>query len=475
MSTSSTQSFNVSKAIQDHYILNSTKLAPPQSLAVYEAEIKNTEISPFLTFSGKDRIANVFQKVLSEGSEHMSDPSDIAIASKAFGSKPFLDKLSPTGDADPLIAWLGSAQCNLPEDKLQNLVRLVVNGTAGVFKRDRKKRQGILGSGLTMPVPVLGGKDIIRTNEKDSKNGKRPLVRDSVTGLSKKRATGIKGIFGSTGTQSTRHSGHPQARGSSQNSHRHAVYFDNDVSVTHSSAHQRPPDSNVPAVNQASPSDASETPSSVAAQTLASTGTTGVSLAPQLAPGRPSSICSSALDTNRVEDLSSVRPNIQSPAITSDSACSSHLDSVENGVKQQESMPTASFVSTFSKRAVESENVDIVCARNIVDGSQNSCPEFTSTDSNETQHVAITTVSPGDSVLHTGPEESRQDSSTSHSTTESVAFSAPSSSNGNIPRDSSNSGDSSSSTNVQPLVFNITYNHTHHHHHHHVHNHYHAS
>ncbi|KAJ3743165.1 hypothetical protein DFH05DRAFT_1499534 [Lentinula detonsa] len=208
---------------------------------------------------------------------------------------------------------------------------------------------------------------------------------------------------------------------------------------------------------------------------LASTRTTGVSLAPQLAPGRPSSICSSALDTNRVEDLSSVRPNIQSPAITSDSARSSHLDSVENGVKQQESMPTASFVSTLSKRAVEPENVDIVCARNIVDGSQNSSPEFTSTASNETQHVAITTVSPGNSVLHTEPEESRQDTSTSQSTTESVAFSAPSISNGNIPRDPFNSSDSSSSTNVQPLVFNITYNHTHHHHHHHVHNHYHAS
>ncbi|KAJ3743178.1 hypothetical protein DFH05DRAFT_1293738 [Lentinula detonsa] len=141
MSTSSTPSFNASKAIQDQYILNSTKLAPPQSLEAYEADIKNMEISPFLTFSGMDRIANVFQKVLSEGSEHMSDPSDIAIASQAFSSKAFLDKLSPTGASDQLIAWLGSGQCNLPEGKLENLVRLVVNGTAGVFKRDRKKRQ----------------------------------------------------------------------------------------------------------------------------------------------------------------------------------------------------------------------------------------------------------------------------------------------------------------------------------------------
>ncbi|KAJ4001191.1 hypothetical protein F5050DRAFT_1725980 [Lentinula boryana] len=477
MSTSLTQSFNVSKTIQDHYILNATKLAPPQSLATYEAEIKNTEISPFLTFSEKDQIANVFQKVLSEGSEHMSDPSDIAIASKAFGSKPFLDKLSPTGAADQLIAWLGGVQCPLPEDRLEHLVRLVLNGTAGVFKRDRKKRQGSLGSSLTMPVP--GGKDIIRTNEKDSKvsglskSGKRPLVRDSVKDLSKKRATGTKGIFGSTGTQPTRHSSHPQARGSSQNSHRHAVYFDKDVFATHSISRHRPTDSNVPAINQALSPDASETPSSVAAQMLASTRT-GVSLAPQSALESPSSICSSALDTNGIEALSSIR-HVQSPAITSDSAHSYHFGSAENGVKLQVSMPTASFVSTLSKRAVEPENLGIACAKNVVDGSQNSSPEFTSTAFNETQDGAIITGSPEVFLLHTGPEESGQNSSTSHSAMDSVAFYAPSTSNGNLPRDSFNSSDPSSSTNVQPFVFNIAYNHTHHHHHHHVHNHYHAS
>ncbi|KAJ3784965.1 hypothetical protein GGU10DRAFT_387854 [Lentinula aff. detonsa] len=479
MSTSLTQSLNAStqKTIQDHYILNATNLAPPQSLAAYEAEIKKTEISPFLTFSGIDRIANVFQKVLSEGSEHMSDPSDIAIALKAFGSELFLDKLSPTGAADQLIAWLGGVQCPLPEDRLENLVRLVVNGTAGVFKRDRKKRQleGSLGSGLTMPVP--GGKDIIRTNEKDSKvsglskGEKRPLG-DSVKGFSKKRATGIKGIFGSTGIQPTSHSRRPQIRGPPQNSHRHAVYFDNDVSATHSSSRQLPTDSNVPAINQASSPDASESPSSVDAQMLASTRT-GVSLAPQSAPGRPSSIRSSALDTNDIEDLSSIRPNIQSPAITSDSAHSSHLDSVENGVKLQVSMPTASSVSTLPKRAVEPENLDIAGAKTAAAGSQDFFPESTSTAFNETQHVAITTGSPQISLLPTGPEESRQNSSTSYSTMDSVAFPAPSTSNGNLPRDSFNSSDSSSSTNVQPLVFNITYNHTHHHHH--VHNHYHAS
>ncbi|KAJ3981612.1 hypothetical protein F5890DRAFT_1534498 [Lentinula detonsa] len=453
MSTSLTQSLNAStrKAIQDHYIKQATNLAPPQSLAAYEAEIKNMEISPFLTFSGKDRIANVFQKVLSEGSEHMSDPSDIAIALEALGSKPFLDKLSPTGAADQLIAWLGSAQCPLPEDKLENLVRLVVNGTAGVFKRNRKKRQleDSLGSGLTMPVP--GGKDIIRTNEKDtkvsglSKGGKRPLG-DSVKGLSKKRATGIKGIFGSTGTQPTRHSRRPQIRGPSQNSHRYAVYFDNDVSATH------PTDSNVPAINQASSPDASESPSSVDAQMLASTRT-GVSLAPQSAPGSPSSIRSSALDTNEIEDLSSIRPNIQSPAITSDSARSSHLDSVENGVKLQVSMPTASSVTTLPKRAVEPENLDIAGAKTAAAGSQDFFPESTSTAFNETQHVAITTGSPEISLLPSGPEESRQNLSTSHSTMDSVAFPAPSTSNGNLPRDSFNSSDPSSSPSPcsQPL------------------------
>ncbi|KAJ3743164.1 hypothetical protein DFH05DRAFT_1292790 [Lentinula detonsa] len=65
-----------------------------------------------------------------------------------------------------------------PEDKLKNLVRLVANGTAEVFKRDWKKRQGSLGSGLTQCQFLVAKTSYVQTRK--IRNGKRSLVTDSV-------------------------------------------------------------------------------------------------------------------------------------------------------------------------------------------------------------------------------------------------------------------------------------------------------
>ncbi|KAJ4466213.1 hypothetical protein C8R41DRAFT_76138 [Lentinula lateritia] len=265
MPDSAIYSYNPFKALQDCYTLNASNLTAAQSLAHHEISIRKTIASTFLTFSGKTRIQDVCRNTLRKERERLSE-GDIDIATNAFGSRLVLNKLLPSGCADQLMAWFGSPECSLLEGELESLARRVMSGTARVFKQERKKAQRGPGSGF--PMAIGGPKDVPKNTDKISSSsglnekGKRPSSGDPVEGAAAvKKATGLKGIFGATEAkgnrkplaelpkdknqsnapqqpgfvvpQSNRSSG-PQTRHlsrSAPNSHRHAIYIDNNVSA----------------------------------------------------------------------------------------------------------------------------------------------------------------------------------------------------------------------------------------------------
>ncbi|KAJ3861578.1 hypothetical protein EV359DRAFT_66377 [Lentinula novae-zelandiae] len=520
MPNSAIYSFNAFKAIQEHYTQNASRLTADQSLAHHENNIKKTTASPFLAFSGGNRIKDVCRKILSKGREQLSEASDIDIATEAFGSRLVLDRLFPTGRADQLVSWFGSPECSLIEGELENLARRVMNGTSKVFKQERKKAQRVPGSGF--PMAIAGPKDVPKNTEKISSSsglnevsifsletyqkGKRPSSGDPVEGAAAvKKATGLKGIFGASEAkgnrkplaelpkdknqsnapqppvfivpQSNRSSGHPQARPlsrSAPNSHRHAIYIDNDVSANNL-VPLRPDNISTDEAAQTNVSGSDTAPSSVAARMLQPTAVNNV-VAPERASG-PSSSPAVASDTFNSEgkkgeaqvsmpvpEFSSILNPVNGakPAyVTTFSSENVTPESNQESSPQSQSKPA--YVTTLS-----SENV-------IAKSNQESSPQSTpfvatSSDLNtvsEGKSTVIDAASGNSSVSESEQDNPIQDSSTAESSTSAFTFSDPSTMSRNI----------SSSNNAQPLVFSITYNHTHHHHHHHhhVHNHYHAA
>ncbi|KAJ3856693.1 hypothetical protein EV368DRAFT_78438 [Lentinula lateritia] len=225
--------------------------------------------------------------------------------------------------------------------------------------------------------------------------------------------------------QSNRSSGHPQARclsRSAPNSHRHAIYIDNDVSANNL-APPRPDNitTNEAALTNVFGSDTA--PSSIAAQMLQSSAMNNV-----VAPPHP----------ERVSVPSS------SPAAASDTFNS------EGKKGEAQVSPSSQLFSSLSM------STPLVATSSDL----NTVSEGKST-------IVIDAASDNSLVSESEQDNSTQDSSTAESSTSEFTFSDPSTVSRNI----------SSSNNAQPLVFSITYNHTHHHHHHHhhVHNHYHAA
>ncbi|KAJ3911225.1 hypothetical protein F5877DRAFT_86282 [Lentinula edodes] len=521
MPNSAIYSFNAFKAIQEHYTQNASRLTADQSLAHHENNIKKTTASPFLAFSGGIRIKDVCGKILSKGREHLSEASDIDIATEAFGSRLVLDRLFPTGRADQLVSWFGSPECSLIEGELENLARRVMNGTSKVFKQERKKAQRgpgwlspliaglprdstFAGSGL--PMAIAGPKDVPKSTDNASSssglNEENGSSGDSVEGAAAmKKVTGLKGIFGASeakgnrkplaelqkdknqsnapqppvfvAPQSNRSSGHPQARPlsrSAPNSHRHAIYIDNDVSANNLA----PPRPDNITTNEAAPnvSGSDTAPSSVAAQMLQPNAVNNVVAPPH--PGRvsgPSSLHApnqaSASGTLNVEEKNG-EAQVSMPVSEFSATLKPVNDSKPIRPAQDRLSPKLADVTTLCSSTSED-----VIAKSNQESSPQSTPFATTSFSDvntisEGKSTMIIDAASGDSsVSESEQDNATQDSSTAESSTSAFTFSDPSTMARNI----------SSSNNAQPIVFSISYNHTHHHHHHHhhVHNHYHAA
>ncbi|KAF8824349.1 hypothetical protein HHX47_DHR8000303 [Lentinula edodes] len=466
MRDSAIYSYNPFKALQNCYILNASNLTAAQSLAHHEISIRKTIASTFLTFSGETRIKDVCRNTLRKEREHLSE-ADIDIATNAFGSRLVLNKILPTGCADQLTAWFGSPECSLIEGELESLARRVMSGTARVFKQTYQK-------------------------------GKRPSSGDSVEGAAAtKKATGLKGIFGASeakgnrkplaelqkdknqsnapqppvfvAPQSNRSSGHPQARPlsrSAPNSHRHAIYIDNDVSANNLA----PPRPDNITTNEAAPnvSGSDTAPSSVAAQMLQPNAVNNVVAPPH--PGRVSGPSSqrapnqaSASGTLNVEEKKG-EAQVSMPVPDFSTTLKPVNDSKPIRPAQDRLSPKLADVTTLCSSTSED-----VIAKSNQESSPQSTPFVTASSSDvntisEGKSTIVIDAASGDSsVSESEQDNATQDSSTAESSTSAFTFSDPSTMARNI----------SSSNNVQPLVFNITYNHTHHHHH--VHNHYHAA
>ncbi|KAJ3932549.1 MAG: hypothetical protein NXY57DRAFT_100125 [Lentinula lateritia] len=335
-------------------------------------------------------------------------------------------------------------------------------------------------------MAIAGPKDIPKSTDNASSSsglnekGKRPSSGDPVEGAAAvKKATGLKGIFGASEAkgnrkplaelpkdknqsnapqqpgfvvpQSNRSSG-PQTRHlsrSAPNSHRHAIYIDNNVSAN----------------NLASPRPV-YIPTDEAAQTNVSGSDTA-----------PSSIATQMPQSSAVNNVV-VPPHPERVSVPSSSpaAASDTFNSEGKKGEAQVSMPVPEFSSILNPvSGAKPAYVTIFSSENVTpESNQESSPQSkpfvaTSSDLNtvsEGKSTIVIDAASGDSSVSESEQENSttQNSSTAESSTSEFTFSDPSTMSRNI----------SSSNNAQPLVFSITYNHTHHHHHHHVHNHYHA-
>ncbi|KAJ3904097.1 hypothetical protein F5879DRAFT_100109 [Lentinula edodes] len=355
-------------------------------------------------------------------------------------------------------------------------------------------------------MAIAGPKDVPKSTDNASSSsglnekGKRPSSGDPVEGAAAiKKATGLKGIFGASeakgnrkplaelqkdknqssaaqqpglvAPQSNRFSGHPQARPlsrSAPNSHRHAIYIDNDVSANILA----PPRPDNITTNEAAPTNVSGSdtaPSSVAAQMLQPSAVNNVVAPPHL--GRvsvPSSLRApnqaSASGTLNVEKKKG-EAQVSKPVPDFSTTLKPVNDSKPIRPAQDRLSPKLADVTTLCSSTSED-----VIAKSNQESSPQSTPFVTASSSDlntvsegKSTTIVIDAASGDSSVSESEQDNATQDSSTAESSTSAFTFSDPSTMARNI----------SSSNNVQPLVFNITYNHTHHHHH--VHNHYHAA
>ncbi|KAJ3810444.1 hypothetical protein F5876DRAFT_65601 [Lentinula aff. lateritia] len=271
--------------------------------------------------------------------------------------------------------------------------------------------------------------------------------------------------------QSNRSSGHPQARRlsrSAPNSHRHAIYIDNDVSANNLA----PPRPDNITTNEADltndfGSDTAPSSSSAMNNVVAPPHPERVSV-PSSSPAAASDTFSSegkkgeAQVSMPVPEFSTIlKPvNDSKPAYVM-TLCSENVTPESNQEFSPQSQSKPAYVTTLSENVIAKSNQE---------SSPQSTPLVATTSDLNTvsegkSTIVIDAASDNSLVSESEQDNSTQDSSTAESSTSEFTFSDPSTVSRNI----------SSSNNAQPLVFSITYNHTHHHHHHHVHNHYHAA